>query len=304
MSLRSGHQRLFTPFPYHKGDVFSEGMSPTDINNLFVEILDNGIHGFCFSVYQENQKPGSDISDQQIIHRLNILKPHSQWIRTFSTTEGNDKIPQLAKEMGFKTLVGAWLGQDLDKNELEIQNLISLAKDNLVDIAAVGNEVLYRDDLPKSILIDYIKRVKNELPHLPIGYVDSYYEFSYHPDLVDVCDVILANFYPFWEGTHFDDTLQHLHYMYNVAREAAGQKSIIITETGWPSQGNNVKASKPSLINALKYFIQSQLWAIDNNIDLFYFSSFDEAWKVASEGDVGAYWGIWDAHEKLKLLKT
>jgi len=29
-------------------------------------------------------------------------------------------------------------------------------------------------------------------------------------------------------------------------------------------------------------------------------SSFDESWKVGGEGDVGAFWGIWDKNEKLK----
>ena len=44
--------------------------------------------------------------------------------------------------MGMKTLVGAWLGKDADKNRLEIENLIALANDGVVDVAAVGNEVL------------------------------------------------------------------------------------------------------------------------------------------------------------------
>ena len=34
------------------------------------------------------------------------------------------------------------------------------------------------------------------------------------------------------------------------------------------------------------------------NVD---FSSFDEAWKVGAEGDVGAFWGLWDKDEQLKL---
>jgi exo-beta-1,3-glucanase (GH17 family) len=34
---------------------------------------------------------------------------------------------------------------------------------------------------------------------------------------------------------------------------------------------------------------------------MFYFSSFDESWKVGIEGDVGAFWGLWDKHEKLKF---
>lgn len=29
-------------------------------------------------------------------------------------------------------------------------------------------------------------------------------------------------------------------------------------------------------------------------------SSFDESWKVGAEGDVGAYWGLWDKDEKAK----
>ena len=38
----------------------------------------------------------------------------------------------------------------------------------------------------------------------------------------------------------------------------------------------------------------------NNNIETFYFSSFDESWKVGPEGEVGAHWGIWDKHEELK----
>ena len=37
------------------------------------------------------------------------------------------------------------------------------------------------------------------------------------------------------------------------------------------------------------------------NNNSFYFSSFDESWKVGSEGDVGAFWGLWDKDEKLKF---
>ena len=30
---------------------------------------------------------------------------------------------------------------------------------------------------------------------------------------------------------------------------------------------------------------------------------FDESWKIGAEGDVGAYWGLWDKNEKLKYSK-
>ena len=44
----------------------------------------------------------------------------------------------------------------------------------------------------------------------------------------------------------------------------------------------------------MRYFINTQKWSKEENIDVMYFSSFDELWKVGDEGDVGAYWGIWD----------
>ncbi|MCU0323574.1 MAG: glycosyl hydrolase family 17 protein [Chitinophagaceae bacterium] len=88
--------------------------------------------------------------------------------------------------------------------------------------------------------------------------------------------------------------------MYAITESIANNKKIIITETGWPSIGENVEAAQPSASNAMKYFIASQDWAKNKNIDLFYFSSFDETWKIKEEGNVGAGWGIWDKNEQLK----
>ena len=36
------------------------------------------------------------------------------------------------------------------------------------------------------------------------------------------------------------------------------------------------------------------------NIDLFYFASFDESWKIHFEGWAGTSWGLWDNYEKFK----
>ncbi len=278
-----------------------EKKSDEDIRNLFLEILYGGVHGFCFSLYEDGQKPGDIISAGQIRRRLQQLKPYTQWIRSFSCIEGNELIPQIAKELGIKTLVGAWLGTDEEKNRQEIENLIQLAKDGFVDIAAVGNEVLYRNDLPKEELLETISHVKNALPGIPVGYVDAYYEFVQHPEISELCDVILCNCYPFWEGTDYNYSLPHMQQMYQQAVEAGKGKRVIITETGWPSKGESLGNAVPSHINALKYFVNTQLWAIDENIEVFYFSSFDESWKVGAEGEVGAYWGIWDKNEKLKF---
>lgn len=269
--------------------------------NLFKRTLKNGMHGLCFSPYEEGQEPGDQISEEQIRRRIEIIKPHTKWIRTFSCTDGNEAIPRIAKEYGIKTLVGAWLGDDAEINKKEIAGLIKLAKEGHVDIAAVGNEVMYRGDLTEDELLEFMAQVKAAIPNTPVGYVDAYYEFTNRPKITEACDVILANCYPFWEGCSAEYSLIYMKEMFNQATKAANGKKVIISETGWPNMGTSFQGAHPSYENAIKYFINTQHWSKEDNIDIFYFSSFDESWKVGDEGDVGAYWGLWDKNEKLKF---
>jgi len=287
-------------------EAFSSGLnfsntSPEIISSLFSQELKTGMHGLCFSLYEDGQKPGDIISEEQVRRRMEIIAPFTKWVRSFSCTEGNEFIPKIAKEYGIKTLVGAWLGNDPEVNEKEIEVLIQLANEGYVDIAAVGNEVMYRKDLTEDELLDFIAKVKNEIPaNIPVGYVDAYYEFTIKPRITEACDVILTNCYPYWEGSTIDYSLAHMKSMYYQALDAGKGKKVIITETGWPSQGESFKDSHPSKENAMKYFINTQHWSKESNIDIFYFASFDESWKVGAEGEVGDYLCIWDKNEKLK----
>jgi glycoside/pentoside/hexuronide:cation symporter, GPH family len=272
----------------------------SEIRSSYYEILNKGLHGLCFSPYVEGQQAGDILSASQIRRRLDIIAPYTKWIRTFSCTEGNELIPEIAHLKGIKTVVGAWISDDRDRNQKEIQSLIKLAKSGLVDIAAIGNEVLHRGEISEEELIEYIIMVKEALPTIEVGYVDAYYQFLDRPNLVAHCDVLLANFYPFWEGANIDYAPSYLDTMMKVTQRIANGKKIIISETGWPSTGQHVDEAIPSGVNAMKYFVATQQWAKNNSEELFYFSSFDESWKVVQEGTVGTAWGIWDKNEKPK----
>jgi len=274
--------------------------SEKEIQDEFTNVFQKGMHGICFSAYKSEQKPGDIITEEQIRKRITLLKPHTKWIRIFSCANGHENIPKIAKEMGLKTMVGAWLSGDLEANQEEINNLKNLIENNLVDIAAVGNEVLYRNELEERAIIDYIHQVKKVAKNTPVGYVDAYYEFANRPELAAVCDVILANCYPFWEGADIEVAGFYLQEMYNNTLKAVNGKKIIITETGWPSKGEKTGNAVPSNENVLKYYIKSQQWAETKNIEIFYFSSFDESWKVHSEGWAGTSWGLWDINENFK----
>jgi len=277
------------------------GKSEKEIKALCKAVLEDGMHGLCFSPYMDNQQPGDQISEDQIRRRMEIIKPYTKWIRSFSCTDGNEMIPRIAKEYGIKTLVGAWLGDDPEINAREMEGLIALANEGMVDIAAVGNEVMYRGDLTEDELIAFIKQAKEAIKGVPVGYVDAYYEFRERPRITELCDVILANCYPFWEGCDLDYSLLYMKDMYRQAERAGNGKKVIISETGWPSQGTNLDGAHPGYVNFMKYFMNTQKWSAEEDIEIFYFSSFDESWKVGAEGDVGAYWGLWDKDETLKF---
>lgn len=276
-------------------------LSQVELESAFLKLLKQGIHGISFSAYLENQSPGSIISEEQIEARMKIIKPYVKWIRSFSCVDGNEHIPRIAHKYGLKTIVGAWLGDDKEKNDEEIESVIKLAKDGYTDIIAVGNEVLLRGDLSEDEIIQYIQKVKMEVPDIPVGYVDAYFEFVNHPRLCNLCDVILANCYPFWEGYPIEHSLAYLKNMYYQAVSAAKGKKVIISETGWPNVGTPDRNAVPSYENALTYFINTFMWANQENVDVIYFSSFDETWKIEKEGDVGAYWGLWDKDGNLKF---
>jgi len=257
-------------------------------------ILQAGVHGMCFSPYVEQQAPGSQVSEAQIRARLGIIRPCTRWVRSFSCTDGHEQTPRIAHELGMKTLVGAWLGTDREINEREIKGVIEVARAGHADIVAIGNEVLLREDLSEDELLGYIRYVKQALPGVAVGYVDAYFLFEKHPRITEACDVVLTNCYPFWEGCPREQALDYMQQMYRRTVAAAAGKRVIISETGWPDKGSAFHGAVPSEEGAMRYFIDTSRWAQRDRIEVFYFAAFDEAWKVGAEGDVGAYWGLWD----------
>lgn len=287
----------------HKQSIISE--DTIVLEKKMKAILDKKISGISFSPYLEGQDPSikSMISHEQIAERLEIIRPYTQWVRTFSATNGNEEVPRIAHEKHLKTLVGAWIDSDEENNELEINNIIHIAKSGYADLIAIGNEVLLREDLEVEQLIEYIKRIKAAVPNVPVGYVDAYYMFVNYPEIVDACDVIFANCYPFWEHCTLDISVEYMKKMYELAVKHAKGKPVVISETGWPTKGEQYGGAVPSYENAMRYFINTYEWANQENIHLFYFSSFDEIWKMNHEGEYGAYWGIWDKDGKYKFKK-
>lgn len=279
------------------------GKTSDEISAMYAEQLQTGVYGLCFSAYTEGQGAGDQLTAAQVRRRIAVIAPHTRWVRSFACSEGHEMIPRLAREHGLKTMVGAWISSDRDRNEREIAGLLTLAEAGLVNIAVVGNEVLLRGDLSEAELLEYIRRVRDALPEdVPVGCVDAYYQFLERPALTAACDVLLPNCYPFWEGTDITMAAPYLRRMVGLVQAAGGEKRVIVTETGWPGNGQPVAGAVPSAQNAMRYFVDVQQWVRQEGIKLFYFSSFDEPWKLRQEGELGTQWGLWDKDERPKYI--
>lgn len=290
-----------------RGSARFEGLdlSSSELAARVAALLESGVHGLCFSAYLPGQSPADHalLSAEQVRARLAIIAPHTRWIRTFSCSEGNELAPAIAHELGMKTLVGAWIDQDEARNEREIEAVIELARAGHCDLIAVGNEVLLRDELPEEAIIEAIERVKQAVPGVPVGYVDAYFLFAQRPRLVAACDFLPINCYPFWEKCPLDQSLGYVQQMVRMVQAVAGDKPIVIAETGWPTRGSAEGAATPGADESALYALNLIPWAAEADVPLFWFAAFDEAWKVGAEGDCGAYWGFWDAEGRPKYVR-
>ena len=277
------------------------GRTSGEVRDLYSSLRAERMYGLCFSAYAQGQGAGDLLTAAQVRRRIEIVAPHTRWVRSFACTEGHQLIPKLARERGLKTMVGAWISADRERNDREIAGLIELARSGMVDIAVVGNEVLLRDELPEAELLACIARVRAAVPEdVRVACVDAYYLFLERPALTAACDVLLPNCYPFWEGADIGWAAHYLRRMHALVQAAGGDKQVIVAETGWPGQGQAVGEAVPSAENAMRYFVDVQQWARREGIKLFYFSSFDEPWKLQQEGEVGTQWGLWDKDERPK----
>ena len=260
------------------------------------------ICGLNFSPYGPGEDPnaGAVVSRAQIHHRLAIVAPYTTWIRTFGSTNGVEHAAEIAHGMKLKTAVGAWIGRDRNANAREIANVRAMITAGNVDLAIIGSETLLRRDASAADIVRYLNEVRRAHPAVVLGYADIYQQLLANPSVVQASDVVLANIYPYWEGVPVSNAVGMVADRYTRLAAAFPRKTIVISETGWPSRGEAVGQAIPSPENQEFYLRSFAAWASANNVPYFFFEAFDEAWKQRKEGLRGGAWGIWDEQAHLK----
>lgn len=261
------------------------------------------IHGINFGPFvAEGSAPGeTDLSVNELTNLLTNLVPYTKWVRTYGTNNGQNKIGEIAHNLGLSVAMGAWLSADLPGNTTQMNDVIALAKAGHADMVIIGSEVLLAASLSESDLVAYINQAKAALPEWDIACAEEIGAMMNALLWQEACDIWLINIYPFWQGVNINQSVRSMHQQYANLLTMADGKPVIISETGWPSntdESGGMGDALPTPGNAAYYFLNFVSWAEANNVEYFYFEAFDEPWK--EELGFGSHWGVWDRFMNLK----
>src|ERR1700675_3250453 len=265
--------------------------------------IEEKLPSVSYNRFAEPSPDGLRIPEAQIRSDLTAIAAHARAVRTYASTQGLEHVPELAAELALTVTLGIWLDKDKARNEREITTALALARRyHNVTRLVVGNETYLRHEHTAAELVKIIQRVKRESP-VPVATADHWKTFIDHPEIVDAVDEVFAHILPYWEGmperTAVDGSLE----LYDQLRTAYPGKKIVIGEFGWPSAGHNFERAVPGPISQaviLRNFVaRANATGIDYNI----VEAIDQPQKLF-EGNVGPYWGIFNASLRPKFAWT
>src|SRR5215469_2964826 len=244
------------------------------------------------------QKDHEWTSPEQIDRDMAQISQITGHIRTYTVSNGLDRVPEIARRHGLTVTLGIAIGPDLDLNEKEVEKGIhvALANRRVIDRVIVGNEAIQFSYVSVDQLNDYIKRVRDALPNrIKVSTAEPWSAWLLNPELGQNVDFVTVHLLPYWEGVPVRTALKSLPRWYQLVQDEFPDKTIVIGETGWPSQGRSHRLSEASLANEAYYVRNFVQFALEKGYDYYLIEAYDQPWKARDEGTVGAYWGLFDA---------
>lgn len=180
-----------------------------------------------------------------------------------------------------------------------ISTLASAVKSNggwdRVYTVSIGNELVNSGDASVSQVKSYVAEGKSALT--AAGYtgsvvsVDTFIAVINNPDLCEYSDYVAVNAHAYFDGgvTASEAGEWVLDQIERVSSACSG-KTVFITETGWPTQGQTYGKAVPSEANQ-----KAALDAISESCgnDVTFFTAFNDLWKADGSYGVEKYWGIY-----------
>ena len=159
--------------------------------------VEDRLASVSYNRFEGSPSSGRKVPEARIRTDLTAIARQARAVRTYASTQGLERVPKIAAELGLNVTLGAWIGPDNARNDREIAAALDLARHNPnVKRLVVGNETVFRKEHTAAELIQFIQRVKRESP-VPVGSAENWRIFIEHPELGDAVDQIFAHIIPY-----------------------------------------------------------------------------------------------------------
>jgi exo-beta-1,3-glucanase (GH17 family)/cellulose synthase/poly-beta-1,6-N-acetylglucosamine synthase-like glycosyltransferase len=266
-----------------------------------VSVLPNKLSGMAYAPFRQSQSPltGKFPSLPEIEQDLKLLQNYTRAIRLYSVQE-LPEIPVIAEKYGLKVNQGAWLNRDLENNQRELDALYrAVQRSPNINAAIIGNETILRGDLSIAQLKAYLDQARERLD-IPVSTAENWDLWLNLPELVEHVDYIAVHLLPYWEGVPASGALARAKQRLHQIRTRYPNKTIVVAEYGWPSQGERFFDALPNNLSQAQFVREFTSYLQAQGIDSYVMEAIDQPWKASQEGKVGAYWGMWNQARELK----
>ena len=247
-------------------------------------------HGLSYSPYNADNsckstsavaKDFSEISDYSVIRLYGT--DCNQVANVLAATQGSN--------------VQLFLGIfDLSQVQNECQTIASAVKGDWsrINTVSVGNELVNQGTAPGAIT-GAIGQARSALKAAgyngPVVTVDTMMAMANHPEICKASDYCAINCHAFFDGkTPAEKSGEFVKGWVDKIGQATG-KTVVVTETGWPTQGNTNGVAVPSKPNQ-DAALQSIRDSLPQNV--IFYSAYNDLWKKNSAAtfDAEQFWGI------------
>lgn len=281
----------------------------------------------CVS-YAPFRQPGQSPFDPTLIVSpaaietdLRLLRSVTNCVRTYGLDHGLEAVPEVARKLGMRVVLGAWIGRDPLENASQMQRALALCQSHadVIAMLVVGNEVLLRRELTAEALASLLKQAQ-QATTVPIAYADVWEFWQRHAAvLLDHVDVVAAHILPYWEDepVAVRDAARHVLTIAELLRTEFAPKPIFVAETGWPAVGRQRGPSVPGAVEQTRFLrelitleakhplLAKQPSQATQNLHLHLpfnvIEAFDQPWKRDLEGAMGGFWGLYTADGQQRL---
>ncbi|RLV83012.1 Cell surface mannoprotein [Meyerozyma sp. JA9] len=252
----------------------------------------SGAKGITYTPYSDD---GGCKSSSQIASEIKELSGYDI-IRLYGVDCDQVSAVLSAKTSSQKIFAGIF---DVANIESGISTLASAVKANggwdHVYTVSVGNELVNGGQASVSQIGEYVSTAKSALKSAgytgPVVSVDTFIAIINNPGLCEYSDYMAINAHAFFDGHVTAEQAGEwvLLQIQRVADACGSDKSVFVTETGWPSKGDSNGVAVPSKSNQ-KSAVNSIIDTCGNDVTLF--TAFNDLWKADGAYNAEKYWGI------------